>query len=191
MDNGFQTSVPASRLGDSYYNGNSGYPLCQRFLVPGSGTLNVTRIGLWSQSSDNHLFKLAIFEDYSSTQPGAIVSNSDSGAITATNTTYSDHYATYSTAPTVTAGSYYWLAATVHTTNPTYFQYSASTPGGGRYGDYSKTYYPNWPTDVPWSTHTWNYDTGIYAIVEAAGGGQPTMKRWGGVPGMNLNKGVW
>lgn len=57
--------------------------------------------------------------------------------------------------------------------------YGVSDPGSGLFSD-----------DIDGVTRTGTWDIGADEYVAAAAG-QPTIKRWGGVPGMAINRGVW
>jgi hypothetical protein len=57
--------------------------------------------------------------------------------------------------------------------------YGVSDPGSGLFSD-----------DIDGVTRTGTWDIGADEYVAAATG-QPTIKRWGGVPGMAINRGVW
>jgi hypothetical protein len=57
--------------------------------------------------------------------------------------------------------------------------FGVSDPGSGLFS-----------TDIDGSTRSGTWDVGADEYVAAAAG-QPTIKRWGGVPGMAINRGVW
>lgn len=169
-DNGFVSSAPGSRYGASEHSATSGYPIIHKFTAPGSGTLTITKIGVWAKATSGSAnFKLAIFtDDAANTCPETLVTNSDSGTISVSSSTYAAVEHTYGSAVEVTGGSSYWIGLLPQTSTTLKWSYSSATRTGlwlGWVGD--------WPSGASWHSHTdYNgYDTQLYAVY--TGGAAP------------------
>jgi len=174
MANGFLTEAPASRPGDSTSQYSADFGIVQKFTCPGSGTILISRIGVWLQKNvDNINCKVAIFEhDSSNSCPSGMVANSESGEMTVNNTGVLDYYATYTTKPELTGGNQYWIGCIVDGSVGLglYIDRIATT---GKVAGYGACTYPNWPTDTGWHTMTavTNRDYSLYAVYEEAASG--------------------
>jgi len=96
------------------------------------------------------------------------------------------------------SGSYTQIAAYTDTaTTTSVFKISAvgSTLtvyiGGSQVGQETDTALEDGVVGAMSSTSAANWDNWEGGNVEGAAAGQPTIKRWGGIPGMAINRGVW
>jgi hypothetical protein len=140
----------------------------QKYVAPSSGTLEISEIGAYEALYEDNA-RWAIFEhDAVNDCPGAMVANSDTGAVMLMNAGCAKGSYTYpGTKPQITGGTTYWLAQMQDAAcNPSY-----SATGGYSLYAYSQTY-GTWPTDTGWHTHTdlTPIEVSIYVVYTAGGG---------------------
>ncbi len=177
--NGFVTVSPDTIYGDTtIWATNLSEP--QKFTAPGSGTIEVSEIGIWGQNYDQFsplTFKLAIYtHDASNDCPETIVANSDTGNLSLSGPSMQKKSYTYGTKPQLTGGTTYWLCmASVNSAN---WYYSDFATGGSTI---ERSFDGGWPPDASWHSHTDRaYDTSIYAVYTAGGGGETiTLNKMG------------
>ena len=101
MANGFLAATPGARHGADDIEVDAGYVIAQKFTCPGSGTQEVTEIGVWAKDNSAEL-RLALFtDDAGNACPEAMVGNSESATLTTTTSiTKLDH--SYGTVPEIT-----------------------------------------------------------------------------------------
>jgi hypothetical protein len=153
--NGFIDTTPTGRYGDGAIDMPDTYAFAQRFVVPGTGTIEIGELGLYTYNgaASGNLCKLAIFEDDSANGcPGAMVTNSETDALAIPYPSIVKSSHTYTgTKPQVTGGSAYWIGSIQNNDN----QCSRFATGGtGLYLDGSAPNYPTWPSESAWHTHT-------------------------------------
>lgn len=172
MANGFVSSSPATRHGASTSPYDGDYPTAQRFSCPGSGTQELSEIGLWAYKYSGLAkpIKLAVWtDDASNNCPGSMVTNSETDAINVTSSSMAKNYFTYSTKPQLTGGVNYWLGFINDNdaSNQTFVDYYDTT---GKSTIFTTKAYPSWPTSAEWHTSDWwaRADLGIYAVYAAA-----------------------
>ncbi len=165
--NGFVASTPTEKYGTADGNSSSSLMYAQKFLVP-TGTWNISRIGGWFKyvpGSGNTAFHLAIFtNDAVNGCPEVMVTNSDTGEIVVTNTSYEDKYFNYSTKPQVTSsGEYYWLVVIYYDADCAISRFTTAGTSV-----YKTGVYPTFATGSAWHTHTDSpADISLYAVYEA------------------------
>ncbi len=110
--NGFLTETPTSRYGASSLAPlSTDTVVAQKFTLSGTGSKEISEIGIWASSTGTAYFHLAIFSDTGDgSHSGTIVENSDSGEISmATTTEITKVSYTYTNKPVLTGGDTYWL----------------------------------------------------------------------------------
>ena len=169
--NGFLTERPDTVYDSGGVYNSADTAMAQIFRAPGSGTLELQEIGCYIKNTITHTpyNKLAIFNhDSANYQPGSMVSNSESGALTA-GSSMALKYHSYVTKPTVVAGNDYWLAIIMDASSSSYGVLTAllsCKSGGVDSGDslWKSCTYSTWPS---WSSHTdWDGDMSLYTVYE-------------------------
>ena len=163
--NGFGTITPDTKYGATGLGQSANYATAQKFTCGGSGTQEVSEIGMYAHGNDGTPSVLmAVFtHDAANDCPETIVANSEI-AVSPTGHDYVKVSASYSTKPQVTGGSTYWLAMIVNGET-----YVAAEAAAGEL-ELSASY-PTWPTGTGWETHShYNYDLSFYAVYAAVGG---------------------
>jgi hypothetical protein len=177
MSNGFLDTTPGARHGNSALDHPANAAIAQHFIAPGSEILEIVEVGIWCSVDSGHTgyFHLGIFSDDTVNGcPEALISNSDSGELSQTNTSIAKKLFTYSTKPQVMGGTHYWLAGIIQNAylNTDYF-----TSGGNTLSKPGLTY-PTWPTGKQWETHTdRTWDLGIYVVYQSLTTG-PKIVQW-------------
>ena len=168
VENGFIAATPTGRYGDAEGNLDHERPWGSLFVVPGSGTFNVTEIGCYAYYAGTSNIKLSIWEhDAENNNPDTIVTSSDTDPV-ALPGAMAKVYFTYGTQPQVTGGTTYWIC--VEQSSADRMSYFA-TGGTSVYINGGMTY-PTWPTPAQWDTVSdLVWDTSLYAVIEAAGEG--------------------
>ncbi len=162
--NGFQTSRPTATYGGDLGTGDNGYVFAQKFTCPSSGTKNFTEFGMWGGvASGTGISDMRIYtDDAVNNCPETQVTNSSSGNLSWTETTFTIKYTALSSCQG-TGGVAYWLC---HRLQDATLHVAGYTTGGT--GVYLTT---GWPTDAGWHTHTDDtYDLSPYVVYSAAVG---------------------
>jgi len=174
MPNGFVTSSPSSRYGDSEVWIGTGYVYAQKFTCGGSGTQDITEIGCYIYDTmSGQDFRLSIFTDDSGNScPESMVSNSETTTITTSSqsTPTKEAYIYTGSKPQLIGGAYYWLLY-FGDGGDLYLDCFDTTGIDGGYlsGESAWT----WPTGNDWHSMT-NYtaaDCSLYAVYESASTG--------------------
>jgi len=148
----------------------------ERFVMPGTGTMEISEIGLYFKCSAVTLdyFKFGIFtDDAVNTCPDVIVANSLTAEQSTSDNTMQPHYVTYGTKPELTGGTVYWLAI-IHKGVTLNFsrENDTNTNGYGLVCSTGITYDTGFPTATQWETHTDNNEKtsfwAVYASTEAS-----------------------
>ena len=165
MSNGFLSSSPGARHGTVTFNSTTFLAAAQKFTCPGTGTVEISEIGVWlsADASNTHDFALAIFtHDAANNNPDTLVANSDTGAMAHATTTVTKKSYTYPTKPQLTGGQVYWL---IHYSGDAVGNIDYIASGGGI------VYFvhpdgTDWPTPAQWDTGTdaADVDMGIYVV---------------------------
>ena len=167
--NGFLTSSPDARYGDAQGSFQATEIWAQRFVVPGTGTKDVSELGLYTSGTLS--LHLALCEDDAANScPGAIVSNSDTGAIAVASGSMVKANAVYGgTKPQVTGGTAYWIVCTQNAANG----YSRFNATGISIVYLSTQTYPTWPADAAWHSKSslTPRDASLYAVYADATAG--------------------
>ena len=166
--NGFITVSPDTRYGDVEGNYPNTYVFAAKFTAPGSGSLNVSEIGLYCYAAAGAAQHLAIFtDDAVNGCPDTIVADSDTGAFASSQAMAKLSFV-YSTLPVIIGGGIYWLAFIGNFNNA----YPSRFASGGTAVYVTGRTYPTWPTAAQWETHTdQTVNLSLYAVYAAAGGG--------------------
>ena len=183
---GFVTTAPSSDPAAS--SGGFSMWACASKKTSPSGTNRVTAIGWWQDNTSNGVdaYSAGIYShDAVNNNPNVLIATAATGQSVQSNT--AGWYAYTGLSIGLSASTVYWIAVGCEGSDSNTIDIT---------DDASQLYtYKGCGNNLP---ETWGEKTGfperliaIYAVYEAAAGGQPTIKRWGGVPGMNLNKGVW
>ena len=169
--NGFVTTRPDARYGDTEGSIYSDRCYANQFTVPGTGSIEISEIGLYCDGAGGSLLRLAIFtNDAANSCPEEIVANSDSGELDTSAATYdAPFYATYSTKPVVTGGSTYWIVAYGNSSNTEMSRFDSV----GTYVQISSGLtYPTWPTGTQWESATsYTREYSFYAVLSGGSGG--------------------
>jgi hypothetical protein len=165
---GFLTATPTYRSGTEFANPGANIASAVKFTCPGSGTQEITEIGLWVKAdlSTTCAFRLAIFtHDVANDNPDTIVANSESAELSHGTTTITKKSHTYGTKPQLTGGTVYWLV-----------YYAADANAGiNKTSDVAANVwtvaatYPTWPTAAQWDSGTdGTEDASLYAVYQEA-----------------------
>ena len=169
--NGFITLRPTERYGDAVGLLIANRCYANQFTVPGTGSIEISEIGLYCDGTSGSLLRLAIFtNDAANSCPEEIVANSDSGQLDTSAATYdAPFYATYSTKPVVTGGSTYWIVAYGRGSNTAMSRFDSV----GTYVQISSGLtYPTWPTGTQWESATsYTREYSFYAVLSGGSGG--------------------
>jgi len=169
MANGFVTSSPGARHGDTVQAVDQYDEYAQKFVCPGSGSVSISEIGAWVQRNAVETAYLAMCiytHDAVNDCPEALVTNGASGAKTISSSGLLKISHTFATQPVLTGGNTYWLILKLNNGTPPSFDLFAT---GGTTAQRASTSPPFGTGDV-WHTHTdQTYDMGIYAVYPAAG----------------------
>ena len=169
--NGFVTTRPDARYGDAEGAIYMDRCYANQFTVPGTGSIEISEIGLYCDGQSGSFLRLAIFtNDAANSCPEEIVANSDSGQLDTSAATYdAPFYATYSTKPVVTGGSTYWIVAYGEGSNTAMSRFDS---GGTFVHISSGLTYPTWPTGTQWeSANPLARDYSFYAVLSGGSGG--------------------
>ena len=168
---GFTDISPDTRWGSSEsgygYYGN--YTLAERFTMPGSGTYEITEMGVYVRvPSTSRTCKFAIFtDDSTNTCPESMVTNSLSDLITISETSQTKKYHSYSTKPQVTGGVNYWLCMIFNSTSA-YYVYPSDDKQTSSITMWRNDTFPTFPTGATWHSHYHlNRITSLYAVYSA------------------------
>jgi hypothetical protein len=164
---GFLTETPDTYYGDDFTVWTQLDTWAQRFQAPGTGTIEISEIGIFAADSGDTL-KLGIFtDDAINGCPATLVSGSEKDVTTTSDVVRV--YGTFSTKPQLTGGEYYWLCGRCNTG-----QYSIARYATGGTSLYINTIsYPDWPTDTQWHSHNdLTRDFSVYVIYAAVAAGQ-------------------
>lgn len=168
MANGFLTSSPTSRHGDSLVNGVANRSVGCKFTCPGTGVREVTEIGAWVSADAAASFRLAIFtHDAANNNPDALVDNSTSAELSHSSGTVTKKSHTYAAGakPLVTGGQVYWLCVIYADAN---LNFDYLSGGSGTIVFTDATAYPTFPTPAQWDAGTeFAEDDGIYAVLSS------------------------
>lgn len=171
--NGFTLVAPDERYGTSDSTIGASYEYAQEFVAPGSGTIEISSIGVngYSPSAGSYV-RLGIFTyDDVNDCPQDLVENSWTAAVEIP-TSRAIISAEYSTKPQLTGGSTYCLALMV---SGVFYMSRFLTGGTTVYKDTCS--YGTWATPSEWETHTDSTrDLSLYAVYAAAGGASPVPK---------------
>lgn len=161
--NDFITTRPDARYGDQYATVTADLSAAIRFQCPGTGTIEISEIGYYGYTSGTSVVHLGIFtDDAVNGNPDTLVTDSDSGEISVPGSA-AVIYHTYSTAPQLTGGNYYWLAVQGDGSN----SYLSRFATGGT-AVYRSDTYPTWPVAAAWDSITDSAsDYSLYALVAA------------------------
>jgi hypothetical protein len=191
MANGFLTSSPGSRHGDTSRSWSpDNYCEAFKFTCPGTGIKEITEIGMWlsADSGQTTTFRFAIFtHDPVNNCPEAMVANSETGEVTHNTTTVTKKYYTYSAKPLLTGGNDYWIAVMTADSyaNADYLAAGSAT------NKYNAVTYPNWIFGAGWhGAASSTDDIGIYAVYQAASAAFPSVVSYNTRVGTSLSGGV-
>jgi hypothetical protein len=172
--NGFITEEPDTRYGDAYTGLTADKAYSGRFTVPDTGATNKTvlKIGCYISSggTSGKSVQFAIFtHDSGNGCPETIVTNSQSDAV-AIPTSMGRAMFTYSTNPTVTRNTTYWICSLCNNANDV----SRFDTGGVSLSCADQTY-PTFPTGDAWHTHTdGTRDTSYFVVYQDEASGETT-----------------
>ena len=163
--NSFITYVPDTRYGGD--TAQIGAIYAQRFTMPGSGTFELTHIGVysWGFAADDNVVLAVFTDDAVEGCPEVAVANSTTTGVAAGGTGWRQFDFTYSTRPQVTGGVVYWIVAFCDNDSDTI--YSAIATGGTAVS--GGGIYPTFPSGDLWHAYgDRTFDCSLYAVYQAA-----------------------
>lgn len=164
-------------------------PSANTYACPGSGTQQLVELSAYVKHQDGYTpgnLRVAIYD----TSKNLIAQGNAEVLVSDTTLGWKGHIGAANIDPNpcnLTGGVSYIFAFTRDSAYT--YDYYRTLTSGTLYAT-SADYTGGFPDPITVSTSL-GRSYSVRGGVEAAAAGQPTIKRWGGVPGMAINRGVW
>jgi hypothetical protein len=166
-------------------SGNANDIVSSSLAYMGAAGTGVSMSG-WYRSDSGANVQMGLYDTAS---PANYITNSSTDNVAAQVGSYALKTANFTIAPTFTAINLYLCCNFANA--DTGWKFNNGDAGTGQI--YASSTFGTWPATIAsWSTYGTTVRLfGIYVTYTPAAAGQPTIKRFGGIPYMAINKGVW